>query len=190
MENLNNIKKITKGILLNEIFNLFNLWIEKKMIFKRDDLINLFKLLFDGDPRYFRYCPEIIEKDIMILDKVIKEFADSEKKEILTFINSCIVIYTYEMIDKKEKNINIDKLYYSAAISQYYVEKTILHSMETNKFKNFRLEFSQISSLISKFYNTNTVEEKNTVADIIKGKTSELFKRFDFSYYMPLCSNK
>ena len=43
MENLNNIKKITKGILLNEIFNLFNLWIEKKMIFKRDDLINLFK---------------------------------------------------------------------------------------------------------------------------------------------------
>lgn len=180
-------KELKLNVVLNEIFVQFYEWIEKGVKLDHTEITKLFQLLFAGDRRFIRYCPENIEEDIFVLEDILKDFSDEDKKTSLTFILSCINVYAFDSIIEKKKSLELDILYYKAAISQYYIEH-ILNKEDLTNFNVFKKEFFQIGTLINNFYKCRTDMEKNSIILMLKSKTLDLFKRYEFKYSLPICT--
>ena len=180
--------KLSNEMFLNEIFVGFYKWIQLDLKLEQANLKKLFELLITKDKTFIEHCPETIKKDIVVLESLMNSLSinENERKGILDFIDCCIDLYLYE-ISNKTNELEADILYYKATISQYYINGTF-NILDMNKFIDFKKEFFQIGVQISNFYKS-TADERKVISQIIKSKTEELFNRYGFQYYLPICCN-
>ena len=174
--------------LLNEVIVMFYKWIELNIVIKEEDLTNMFSMLLSGDKRYIRYCPESIEKDIFAFEKMILRTTKKQREEILLFIKHAIVCYKFDSLIKKETSVNNDILYYKSVNSNYYITNLLNGTLDMNKIKQFQRELYELGKLINKFYSCSN-DDKQTIKSMVKSKTSDIFKRYNFNYSYPICTN-
>lgn len=175
--------------LLNEIYILFYKWIELEIRLNVKEIKMMFELLFKGDKRFIRYCPESIEKDIFVIEKILVKAPDKYKRIIYMFCLNCLDIYSYDVIKEHKKIIQMDMIYYKAAISQYFIVNMLDGTFIPSKYNEFKAEFYQIGVIIKQYYDNKEEDKKATIANIVKSKTSELFTRYNLVYSLPPCSN-
>ena len=176
-----------KKIIFNEIYIMFYKWIELNIKLNIKDLRDMFTLLIQGDKRYIRYCDERIEKDIFALEKVLTSMPDKYKKLFYNLIICCIDLYTYDSITEHKKILQMDMLYYKYIISRYFIDGYRSGNLDKTKFSSFKDEFYQIGVIIKQYYQNKEEEKKSTIANMIKSKTAELFKRHQLTYSLPPC---
>lgn len=171
----------------NEIFVSFYKWIELDLNLDMKEVKLMFDLLIAKDRKFIRHCPEDIENDIFVIEKVINKstISEQQQKQFKNFISCCIDCYNFDKVKNKKQDIRLDLLYYKAALAQYYIFN--LKNIKT--FISFKKEFYQIGVQIGTFYKIQEQNEREVIGKMIKSKTLELFKRFNFNYILPLCCN-
>ena len=187
MKELLKLKKINRTQLLNEIFVLFYKWIELDVKISDKDLKELFILLFSNDRRYVRLVPLEIEEDIFVLEDILSKYSLEEKKEIFHFVKYCMYVYSFDKLKKKEKKLEVDVLYYRAAISQYSINNILNNTYNKEIFEKLKTEFFQLGTLMNNFYKSKIDDEKKSILLIIKSKIKDIFKRYNFEYSYPVC---
>ena len=173
--------------LCNEIYILFYKWIELEIRINIKELKEMFTLLLNGDKRYIRYCPESIEKDIFVLEKILSNSDPKHKQILLSFIYCCIDLYSYDSIKEHKKIIQMDMLYYKSVISQYFIINFLDSSLNPSKFNSFKNEFYQIGVIIKQYYEAKEDDKKKAITNILTSKVTELFNRYNFVYSLPPC---
>lgn len=173
--------------LCNEIYVLFYKWIQLEIKLNIKELKEMFALLLNGDKRYIRYCPESIEKDIFILEKILSNSDPKYNQMLLSFIYCCIDLYSYDSIKEHKKIIQMDMLYYKSVISQYFVIKFLDGNLNPSKFNSFKNEFYQIGTIIKQYYEIKEDDKKKAIKNILTSKVTEMFNRYDFAYSLPPC---
>lgn len=173
---------------LNEIYILFYKWIDLGIILNIKDMRIMFEKLFKGEKSYIRHCPEEIEKDIFIIEKILANCPSKQKQLMYFFCQSCLDIYSYDVISEHKKMIQMDMVYYKAAVSQYFIVSILNGTFSPQKYNEFKKEFYQIGVVIKQFYENKEEDKKLTIANIVKSKTTELFSRYKFDYSLPPCS--
>ncbi|MDU2121926.1 MAG: hypothetical protein E7E64_05265 [Clostridium celatum] len=174
--------------LCNEIYVLFYKWIQIGIKLDSKDLKNMFALLLNGDKRYIRFCPESIEKDIFPLEQIFSKCPEKYKKTLIGFISCCIDVYNFDSIKVHKKVLEMDALYYKASLAQYYIVNFLNASLDINTFTSFKKELYQIGVVINKYYSFKDENQKLIISKMIKSKTDELFRRYNFDYSLPICT--
>ncbi|MBS5926240.1 MAG: hypothetical protein ACLS2V_12855 [Clostridium paraputrificum] len=158
-----------------------------KKYFNIQSIKKIFQLLLE-DEKYERVCPKEIEVEIKFLAKLIGQetFLQQDKELILKFLENCFCLIGFENIPEKKADRMLDKAYYSATLSHFYIVNFLNHG-GNEKFESFKNEFYQVGCQIGQFYKLNEEEKKDTLKNLIKAKVDELFRRYNIYFYKPCC---
>lgn len=173
---------------LNTLYVQFYEWMEKDIDLDVKELKQMFDLLLKHDRRFIRYLSESIENDIFEIEKTIKNLSEEEVKQVYNFISCCLDVYVYDCIKLKVPNSNLDLLYYRSTLAHYYIKNVLDGTIDLEMFASFKKEFYQVGVIIGSFYKAKDRKQASVITDMIKSKTTELFKRFKLDYSLPLCT--
>lgn len=175
---------MNKLTILNEIFVILNIAVEKDMDINFSEFKLMIRKIIDNNSTFAEHCPIEFQAEIKSLKCIINKYSNKKLLliEITKFINAFSSIYEYEQCNTAISNIEKDKLYYKAAINSYYILDLFTSAAES-RFDNFKNDFYQIGVLIGKYYKDNN----KILKDIISSKIHDVFNRYGFKYTLPTC---
>lgn len=181
----------TEKYLLNSVNLFLCTCADKNCIMKSNDIITMFGKIFKNDLSYMKLCPDGLEQDLQNLVEEINKYKTDVFKEALKVLLTCFYDeIRYDMslntdLDSKQK----DMMWFKALIARR-VSLNMLreYGYDKDEFNNFKVEHSQLGSLLSRFYAEKDPAKAEVTKSIIRAKTDELYKRYNISFAYPECT--
>lgn len=177
--------------LLNQVNIFMAECYENNTILPPKIIMDMFGKIFNNDITYIKLCPDGLESSLQNLVADINKYvSDTFKSSLKVFLVCYYDIINYEKVSMNAMpNADKDRYWYKAMIANYVLDSMLIVTRTNYKVEEFKIEHANIGSLIATYYKEHEENKRLVIKDMIKGKLSELYVRYNFKFDFPaLCS--
>lgn len=178
--------------LLNCVNIFLSQCVDNNTIIKTNDIVDMFRKIFNNDSSYINYCPIELRDDLNYLVQNIYKYQTTNfKQSSLKVLLKCFyddISYRYRdnmKINNKQKDI----LWFKALIANQISYNMLSEYNNTSNFESFKVEYSEIGSLLNNYYSERDPNKANIIKDFINSKVNDLYFRYNIRFDLPKCAS-